>query len=48
MLAFEFHCFLMYPLYVQANQYSQVGNAVPVALASAIARSVAVSHGCAV
>ena len=31
-----------------ANQYSQVGNAVPVKLSTAIARSVAVVHGCAV
>lgn len=31
-----------------AQQYSQVGNAVPVKLATAIARSVAIVHGCAV
>lgn len=31
-----------------SQQYSQVGNAVPVKLATAIARSVAVVHGCAV
>ena len=30
------------------QQYSQVGNAVPVKMATAIARSVAVVHGCAV
>mmetsp|Transcript_38829 Transcript_38829/g.93413 ORF Transcript_38829/g.93413 Transcript_38829/m.93413 type:complete len:682 (-) Transcript_38829:36-2081(-) len=31
-----------------SSQYSQVGNAVPVKLATAIARSVAIVHGCAV
>ena len=49
----EAACIQSFPISYQffgslANQYSQVGNAVPVALASAIARSVAVSHGCAV
>lgn len=31
-----------------ANQYSQIGNAVPVKMSTAIARSVAAVHGCAV
>lgn len=31
-----------------SQQYSQVGNAVPVKLATAISRSVAIVHGCAV
>lgn len=29
-----------------ANQYSQVGNAVPISLATAVAKSVAAIHGC--
>jgi len=49
----EAACLQSFPLDHQffggiSSQYSQVGNAVPVKLATAIARSVAVVHGCAV
>lgn len=49
----EAACLQSFPLSHQffgciGHQYSQVGNAVPVKLATAIARSVAVVHGCAV
>jgi DNA (cytosine-5)-methyltransferase 1 len=49
----EAACLQSFPLSYQffgglSHQYSQVGNAVPVKMATAIARSVAVVHGCAV
>mmetsp|Transcript_29778 Transcript_29778/g.54045 ORF Transcript_29778/g.54045 Transcript_29778/m.54045 type:complete len:672 (-) Transcript_29778:40-2055(-) len=49
----EAACLQSFPLSYQffgslSRQYSQVGNAVPVKLATAIARNVAVVHGCAV
>lgn len=48
----EAACLQSFPLSHQffgrmSHQYSQVGNAVPVKLATAVARSVAVVHGCA-
>jgi len=49
----EAACLQSFPLSYQffgslSSQFSQVGNAVPVKLATSIARSVAVVHGCAV
>lgn len=49
----EAACLQSFPVSYQffgslSNQYSQVGNAVPVKLSTAIARSCAVVHGCAV